>query len=220
MATVDGVMQCWQVLESAGLARPWPTPEESTRSASVWAAVLADVPDERLASLCVAWLRSPEARFGRWPLPGALLAALPQRDEVDDADDAWAEALGLIRLLGVERCPTTVAELEDRRARLRAGYREAAAKGDAGRMDRYHRLGAALPRQDDHRTEALLKGIAACGGWRALGRAEDDAVAAHRASFRAAYRGHRQRRRLSETEQRVAALLDGSSTRALGSGGA
>lgn len=209
MATPDGVMACWEVLESAGLARPWPTPEESTRSAQVWAAVLADVPDQRLASLCIAWLRSPDARFGRWPLPGALLAALPQREDVDDADDAWAEAMGLIRLLGVSRCPSTVAALEDLRARLRAGYREANAKGDTARMDRYHRLGAALPREDAHRTDALLKGVAACGGWGALGRAEDDAIAAHRASFRGAYRGHRQRRRLSETEQRVVALLDG-----------
>lgn len=219
MATTDGVMACWEVLESAGLARPWATPEEATRSAQVWAAVLADVPDGRLASLCVAWLRSSEAKYGRWPLPGALLAALPDQAQVDDADDAWGEALGLIRLLGIDRCPATVAELEDRRARLRAGYREAQAQGDAGRMDRYRRLGAALPRQDDHRIEALLRGVAACGGWRQLGRAEDDAIPAHRASFRAAYRGHRNRRQLSETEQRVAALLDGPSHPRLVDGG-
>jgi hypothetical protein len=182
--------------------------------------VLADVSDLRLQALTIAWLRSPDARFGRWPVPGALLHALPDPAQIDDADDAWAEVLGLIRLRGADRCPATVAELEDLRGRLRAGYREARERGDAERADRYLRLGAALPRQDDQRSAALFAGVAACGGWRAIGRAEDDQITAHRASFRSAYRGQRQRRQLTATEQQVAALLDAPNRPALpGPGG-
>lgn len=210
MATADDVMAAWEVLESTGMRRPWDAVDDCNRAAAVWAAVLADVPGEQLAALVVAWLRSPESRFGRWPLPGALLAAIPDDDGVDDADDAWAEALGLIRMLGVERCPDTVEDLEDLRTRLRAGYREASAKGDEGRMQRYKRLGRALPSEDEQRTHALLAGVRACGGWRGLGRATDDRMVAHRASFRASYRGHQQRRRLTATERQVAALLDGN----------
>lgn len=213
MATTDEVMACWQVIEAAGIPRPWATVEESTRSAQVWSAVLADVPAERLQALTVAWLRSPEARFKKWPMPGGLLHALGTPEQVDDADDAWAEVLALIRLRGAERCPSTVAQLEDLRQRLRAGYREAREKGDADRMERYQRLGAALPREDEARSTALLAGVAACGGWRALGRADEGAIASHRASFRASYRGHRMRRQLTATEQQVVALLDGATNR-------
>lgn len=213
VASPIDVTLCWQVIEAAGIPRPWSTPEEADRSVQVWAAVLADVPAERLQACTVAWLRSPEARFRTWPMPGALLHALGTPEQVDDADDAWAEVLGLIRLRGADRCPASVAEIEDLRQRLRAGYREAREKGDAARMERYHRHGAALPREDEHRTAALLAGVAACGGWRALGRADEGTIAAHRASFRACYRGHRQRKQLTATEQQVVALLDGPSNR-------
>jgi hypothetical protein len=37
-------------------------------------------------------------------------------------------------------------------------------------------------------------------------------MVAHRAAFRGAYRAHRQRRKLTATEQRVAALLDSPNT--------
>ena len=141
---------------------------------------------------------------------------------IDDADDAWAEALGLLRLFGVERVPKTPEELEDRRTRLRAGIREARqlaatalARGDTAEADRqlgreagYLRVGSSLPRADAARDAALYAGVRACGGWRALGRAEDDTLTAHRAAFRASYRGHRERRALSATEAQVVALLD------------
>lgn len=207
MASVEGVLSVWMVLESAGLARPWLSEEETDRAASVWAAVLADIPDERLAELAVAWLRSPEGRFGRWPVPGALLGALPDAGQIDDADEAWAEALGLLAWRGRDRCPSSAAELEDLRGRI------VAALAKEANPDRRHRLTKALgklPRADGQRTEALLAGVAACGGWRALGSCEDEsALMAHRASFRAVYRAHRQRKTLTESEAKAAALLDG-----------
>lgn len=218
MATTSEVAACWQVIEAAGIPRPWSTADDAELSLKVWAAVLADVPARRLQACTIAWLRSGEARYGRWPVPGALLDALPDPGQVDDADDAWAEVLGLIRLLGSSRCPSTLAEMEDRRQRLRAGYREARERGDLDRADRYRRQGEALPREDEHRTTALLMAVRACGGWRGIGQSDEEQMTAHRASFRASYRGHKQRRQLTATEQQVAALLDGPPQRRLTDG--
>lgn len=229
MATTDEVMACWQVIEAAGIPRPFPTVDAATRSAQVWAAVLADVSGQRLAELTTAWLRSPEARFRTWPMPGALLHALPDPATIDDADDAWADAMALIRQWGADRCPSTPAALDDLRIRLRAGIREARQLAENAERDgkpsevarqqareqRFLALGSRLPRADGARDAALFAGVNACGGWRSLGRAEEDAIVAHRASFRAAYRGHRQRRQLTATERAVVALLDGPSTRRL-----
>lgn len=205
----DHVLRCWQVIEAAGIARPWSSPDETERALQVWAAVLGDVEAGRLQACTVAWLRSPDSRYGRWPTPGALLHALPSADAIDDADSAWAEVLELIRLLGVDRCPESVQQLEDRRARLRDGYRSARDSGDTARAERYRRLGSSLPREDEARTTAILAGVRACGGWRSLGRAEEDTLVAHRAAFRASYRGLRQRVALTATEQAVVALVDG-----------
>lgn len=208
MARVETIVGCWRVIETAGIPKPWSTESEIEEAARVWAAVLADVPDGRLQAMTIAWLRSSEARFGKWPMPGSLLGALPDEETVDDADEAWADALGLIRILGWARCPATVEALEDRRTRLRAAYREATARKDPLRAEIYARHGKALPREDAARNAAIFAGVAACGGWRALGLAEEEAIPAHRASFRAAYRSHRSRRQLTETEAQVVALLD------------
>lgn len=207
MATKAAIAGCWGILEASGLPRPWATADEAEAALSAWALVLADTSDERLLACTAAWLRSAEVRYGRWPMPGALLHALPDPAGVDDADEAWAECLGLIRLLGCERCPGDAAGLADLRERATAGHREAMARSDGARAERYRRVLASLPRADAARDAALLAGVAACGGWRALGRASDEAMAAHRASFRAAYRGQRQRATLTATERQVAGLL-------------
>ena len=212
MATMANVVACWRVIEAAGIPRPWTTEEQTDQAVRVWAAVLADVPDERLQTLTVAWLRSPEARFRQWPMPGALLHALPDPATVDDADDAWGEVMRMVRSRGVEWCAglCTVPELERRRELYREAYRAAAQAEDHAKLARALANGSLLPRQDDHRSAALLAGVAACGGWRALGRADEDALVSHRASFRSIYRGYRQRRQLSATEAAVVALLDSS----------
>ena len=207
MASVSGVLAAWVVLEAAGLSRPHASEAAVERAASVWAAVLADVSDERLAELTIAWLRSPEARFGRWPLPGALLAALPDPASVDDADEAWSEALALLSWRGRERCPSTVVELEDLRCRLAVAAQAAETRGDVDRARRARAHAARLPRVDSARTEALLAGVRACDGWRGLGSCDESQIVAHRASFRAAYRARRQRGRITEHEAAVEALL-------------
>ncbi len=207
MASFHGVLAAWMVLEHAGLQRPWLAEAAVERAAHVWAAVLGDVPDERLAELTMAWLRSPESRFGKWPMPGALLASLPDPASIDDSDEAWSEALALLAWRGRDRCPSTADELEDLRGRLAAAAQAAELKGDHERARRARALSSRLPRRDEARTEALLAGVRACGGWRALGSCEEEAIVAHRASFRAAYRGKRARRALTEGEARVEELL-------------
>lgn len=209
MATDSGLLVAWQLIQAAGIARPWADKAEADRAIAAWGLVLADVDDERLVVLTTAWLRSPEVRFGRWPMPGALLHALGDEASVDDADEAWSEALRLLQWRGRDNAPSTPAELEDLRSRLRASYQLAREAGDHDRMARVERIGRALPREhDEARTAALFAGVMACGGWRSLGMAEEEAMVAHRAAFRACYRGHRQRRQLSATEQQVAALLE------------
>lgn len=196
------------LLEGAGVPRPWPSEEETEHALNVWQTLLSDIPDERLTALTVAWLRSPESRFRLWPTPGGLLAALPGPDSIDDADEAWADVLSLLSWRGRDRCPASVDELETLRGQVVAAL--AKASGDA---DRHHRLTKALerlPRADRARSEALLAGVAACGGWRALGSCEDEsALMAHRASFRAVYRAHRQRAQIADSEAQVAGLLGG-----------
>lgn len=197
------------MLRVGGSKQPWSTDAEVDEALAVWDLILANVSDDRLVACTAAYLQSPEARYG-WPkAPGVLLAALPDPATVDDADDAWAEALGLIRLRGCERCPATAAELVDLRERATAGAREAEARERPDLAQRYQRIAAAVPHGDTGRLEALLAGVRACGGWRSLGRSTDEQHMAHRAAFRAAYRGQRARRRLTETEERVAALLSG-----------
>lgn len=208
MATDSGLLACWQVIQAAGIARPWADKAEADRAIAAWGLVLADVPDERLLVLTAAWLRSAEVRYGRWPMPGALLHALGDEANVDDADEAWSEVLRLLEWRGRDNAPSTPEQLEDLRSRLRASFQLAREANDTDRMARIERIGRALPRPDEARTAALFAGVAACGGWRALGMAEEDAMVAHRAAFRACYRGHRQRRQLTEGERKVAALLD------------
>jgi len=202
------VIACWGLLQAAGVPRPFVDEREAERALDAWSLVLADVADDRLLAMTTAWLRSDDSRFGRWPLPGALLHALPDPDLVDDSEAAWSEALRLLQWRGRDSAPTSPDELEDLRARLRAAYALAREKGDHDRMARAQRVGAGLPRDDAHRSAALFAGVNACGGWRALGMAEDDTMVAHRAAFRSAYRSRRQRRQLNETERLVAALLE------------
>lgn len=213
MASDNGLLACWALIQAAGIGRPWPSKAEADHALSAWRLVLADVSDERLLALTTAWLRSSEVKFNRWPMPGALLHAIGDADLVDDADEAWGEALRLLQWKGRDNAPGSPAELEDLRSKLRASYQLAREADNHDRMARLERIGRALPREhDEARTAALFAGVMACGGWRSLGMAEEDAMVAHRASFRACYRGHRQRRQLSATEQQVAALLEGHVT--------
>lgn len=98
MASRAGVLATWKLLEQVGLPRPWAGPDVDGALAT-WAMLLADVTDDRLLTLTFAWVRSPDARFGRWPIPGQLLAALGGSDEAV-ADEAWGIALGVIRRYG------------------------------------------------------------------------------------------------------------------------
>lgn len=211
-----GILGAWKLLEGAGLAKPWRTEDDLRNALRTWVLVLGDLPPERLLALAVAWLRSDQAKYGRWPAPGALLHALGDADEVDDADDAWGEALALLQARGRDWCvaqaPTADHVLElDQAMRARAvTLRE---RGDALLADQQERRRRALPRGPLPRLVAVFAGLQACGGWRGLAKVEDDLVA-HRASFRSAYRSQLRRRQLEGQEADVAALL-GPATRRL-----
>lgn len=207
MATVEGVLSVWMVLEGAGLARPWASEASCEQAAEVWAAVLRDVTDQRLAELALAWLRSPDSRFREWPTPGALLHAIPDARQVDDADQAWSDARLMEKTFTWARCPAAVAELETLREGLCEAVARAQERRDGPREARMRGYLAALPRVDPQRNEALLLGIRAMGGWRTLALSEDHDLVAHRASFRATYRAHRQRAQITEGERQVEALL-------------
>lgn len=99
MATNSGIVKCWGLLEASGLKRPFTTDAAAEAALGAWGLVLGDVPDERLLALTVAWLRGPDTRF--WPMPGTLLHALPSPETVDDSETAWAQALDVVRRLGV-----------------------------------------------------------------------------------------------------------------------
>ncbi len=212
MATNDGIAQCWEVLEAEGFARPQTDPATTELSIRTWGAILADVPDDRLKALTIAWLRSSAVKFGRWPHAGELLHALGDEQLVDDADEAWSEVLSLVRWRGVEWCRSKVGDAEAAiaaRAKLVGILREARTKGDQMRARDAEDMGKRLIRGPEERIRAAYVGLAAVGGWRGLGLSEVDQEAAHRASFRAAYRSHRQRTQLSRTEEQVAGLLGG-----------
>lgn len=210
MPSDKAILGCWALLQASGLPRPWLTEDEAEQALSAWRLVLGDTSDDRLIVLTTAWLRSSEVRYGRWPMPGALLHALGSVEQVDDADEAWAEALGLLANFGRDRCPLTVEALEDWRGRMRAAAAQARELCEDDRADRLQRALGKLPRMDSARNEALLAGVRACGGWKALGSAEEHDLVAHRASFRATYRAHRQRAQLTEGERQVEALLGGA----------
>lgn len=206
MGSRIGVMTAWELLQRAGLARPWPEDLEFEAALDTWTLLLADIPDERLVELTRAWLRSPEVRFGRWPLPGALLHAIPDVESIDDGDAAWADALRLLAWRGRDRAPATVAELENLRSKIRAGIELAREMRDANRVERLLRAMQQLPPDDANRTAALLAGVSACGGWKLLGMADEKEMVSNRSSFRAAYRSHRDRRKLIQTEETIADL--------------
>lgn len=207
MASEKGIVGVWGLLQAAGIPRPWAKDDEARRGLAAWELVLRDIDDDRLTELTAAWLRSPDSRYGRWPTPGALLHAIPSVDLLDDADEAWGEVLGVIAWRGSAEAPRDPEALENLRSRLRASYELARENGNSDRMARCERIARSIPRADPDRDAAIYAGIQACGGWLAIGRAEDEQIAAHRASFRSAYRSHRTRNRLSSTEEKVIALL-------------
>lgn len=211
----QGILGAWKLLEGAGLAKPWRTEDDLRNGLRTWALVLGDAAPERVLALTVAWLRSGDAKYGRWPAPGALLQALGDADEIDDADDAWGEVLALLQARGRDWCvaqaPTADHVLElDQAMRARAvTLRE---RGDALLADQQERRRKALPHGPLPRLVAVYAGLQACGGWRGLAQAED--LVAHRASFRSAYRSQLRRRQLEGQEADVVALL-GPATRRL-----
>ena len=206
----EAILGAWKVLEGAGLRRPWGSDHEVANALDTWALVLADVEPGRVLVMVTAWLRSPEVRFGRWPMPGALLHALGDNVETDEADEAWGEVLALLQSRGRDWCCRSVATVQalvDLEAAMRDRAQELRTRGDALLAEQQERRRAGLPKGPEGRLVAVFAGLSACGGWRGLAVSED--LVAHRAAFRSAFRGTVQRRRLEGQEAEVVALLGG-----------
>jgi len=210
----EAILGAWKVLEGAGLRRPWGSDLEVSNALDTWGLVLADVEPGRLLVMAAAWLRSPEARFGRWPMPGALLHALGDNVETDEADEAWGEVLALLQSRGRDWCcrsVPTVLHLVELEAAMRERTQELRTRGDALLAEQQERRRQGLPKGPEARLVAVFAGLSACGGWRGLAVSED--LVTHRAAFRAAFRGTAKRRQLEGQEASVAALLGGGGPR-------
>lgn len=214
-STRNEVLTCWTLIESVGITRPWVDRAAASQALDAWVLILSDQPPGRLQALTLAWLRSSEVRYGRWPLPGALLHALGDAVEPDDSDALWGLAIELAGFVGSANLPATPEEMgdsigtQDRKYyALREiaetsldGTRRAVASAQGARAARLLRLYPAASQ-----VGALYAGLQAVGGWRGIGRVDVTDCAADRASFRAAVRAHNAREASGRVRDEVAAL--------------
>lgn len=211
----DAILGAWKVLEGAGLRRPWTSDHELANALDTWGLVLADVEPARVLLMATAFLRSADVRFGsKWPMPGTLLHALGDNVETDEADEAWGEVLALLQSRGRDWCcrsAPTVLHLVELEQAMRERTQELRTRGDALLAEQQERRRQGLPKGPEARLVAVFAGLSACGGWRGLAVSED--LVAHRAAFRAAFRGTAKRRQLEGQEASVAALLGGGGPR-------
>lgn len=183
MVTKDDVLGAFTALELAGLRPPqkWLASEDDLNGAvAIWQQVLADMTGTELRRAIVAYLRSDKAAF--WPMPGQLLH-LAKPAEIDDGDLAWGKLGCLIRRFGSYSPPATS-----------------------------NTEGTWVLDDDPQRRAAMEAGLEALGGWRqACGSMrENEDNAPMRASFRAAYRAHRQRAMQTRESETVRAILEGT----------
>lgn len=177
MLTQDDIHQAFAVLAASGLRAPDAWDSPEALERAMQA--WAQV----LADLRPLELQTAIVSYLRspdcrfWPMPGQLLAQVRPTD-ADDADSAWGDLCAGHRRWGFYR-PPALAE-------------------SAGEW-------ALDP--DDARAAAMACGLAALGGWTQFALRSDDDNTAMRASFRAAYRAHRQRRQHEAQAQMSAAIL-------------
>lgn len=185
MATKKGLVTAFGLISSmTSLPAPGALPGGRVDEGVIgtWLLVLDDVDDERLLKLAVAWVRSDDVKFNRWPAPGALLHALEARTadgkgaETDSADMAFGEVLAYIRRHGaIYSTPT---------------------------LDGLERFGLS-----HDRASRIIDAVAACGGWRTIALTEEGDLGDMRWTFRRAWDAGEAQDRESEGEAAVANLL-------------
>lgn len=198
MCTPDGILSLFENLADCGIQPP--SSLDIDRAAVLWAAVLADVPDELLAVAAVRYAtrRADDGRSHRfWPTPadirellglGELLAHGGQVSPLRrlDPDGAWGLLLRLVSKHG-HPDPPQIGDEPEPEYRL-----EPVPGNNALRRVR----GAGRPRwrlhEDPSLCAAIEAGLLAVGGWNALCRREENDPAAA-ASFRRAYQTHLER---------------------------
>ncbi len=113
-----------------------------------------------------------------WPTPGELKAHAPQVS-LSQVDDSDEKWGTLIQSVG------------------RHGYMDPPGKEGGWQLD-----------QDPATNAAMMAGLSACGGWSVLCRSDVSSNTANRASFRAAYRANKERKKLTTSREEVAELLE------------
>ncbi len=170
----------------AGGSRP-PASHASDRglqlAVRVWSGLLADIDRTELLQAVTTYLRQPNSRF--FPTPGVLLDLIPSRRRLDDADQAFGELLALAKHGARGFPPLSLLEL-----RQQAPFSwPARVSSDRTAPGRALNPPFALDEADPVRDGAMRVGLSALGGWSLFCEAADEASAADRAAFRAAYRG-------------------------------
>lgn len=74
--TDPAIVAAFGLLTAAGITAPWSDRATAAASVRVWALTLDDLTDDDLLIAVRAWLRSPEAKYHRWPVPAEILEAL------------------------------------------------------------------------------------------------------------------------------------------------
>ncbi len=113
-----------------------------------------------------------------WPKPGELIGYAPKR-QLDDIDDSDSAWGSLLECVRSH------------------GWIDPPNQPDGWRLD-----------PDPIRCAAMMAGLSACGGWRGLCHSDASANTANRASFRAAYRAHKQRKSITTRQEDTARLLE------------
>ena len=113
-----------------------------------------------------------------WPTPGELKAHAPQVS-LSQVDDSDEKWGTLIQSVG------------------RHGYMDSPGKEGGWQLD-----------EDPATNAAMMAGLSACGGWSVLCRSDVSSNTANRASFRAAYRANKERKKLTTSREEVAKLLE------------
>lgn len=217
MASSEAIANAWELMTSYGIKSPFGSDRQRAAGLQAWELALADTADADLVAAVVAWVRSPQVRYG-WPQPGVLLDAIGDTAEIDTADQAWGWLLQILRhparIADPDyphgKRPESADDLEYMRARLTERRAAAVAEGHLTLARRYDRSLEQLPDPGPRVTAAILDGLKAIGGWGTLERARDEDLIMHRAAFRGAYRAGVERSRISDRRSGALRLISGS----------
>jgi hypothetical protein len=111
MAAKHVIVKLFALLTAAG-CRP-PASVDAVDMLPVWQMLLSDVDDDAMIAAAGVYLRRADSTW--WPTPGALIALIPGRAPIDDADEAYG-ALNALAKNATGHMPPEVLSEDPRRA--------------------------------------------------------------------------------------------------------